>query len=125
MDGERDPNNLLLLFRILPQFLRNFPLGHLAEETFDVIACYFPIDFHEVKLNFFYKFTNNYYLNYTFQTGESKITRDELASNLARCLTCIKDFADFCIPLALQKLEANLKIAKLDSLYLLVNRAKY
>lgn len=53
MDGERDPNNLLLLFRILPQFLRNFPLGHLAEETFDVIACYFPIDFHEVKLNLF------------------------------------------------------------------------
>lgn len=49
IDGERDPNNLLLLFRILPQFLRNFPLGHLAEETFDVIACYFPIDFHEVK----------------------------------------------------------------------------
>lgn len=58
MDGERDPNNLLLLFRILPQFLRNFPLGHLTEETFDVIACYFPIDFHEVKLNFFYKSTN-------------------------------------------------------------------
>lgn len=50
MDGERDPKNLLLLFRILPQFLRNFPLGHLAEETFDVIACYFPIDFNEVNL---------------------------------------------------------------------------
>jgi len=48
MDGERDPNNLILLFRILPQFLSNFPLGHLAEETFDVIACYFPIDFYEV-----------------------------------------------------------------------------
>lgn len=50
MDGERDPNNLILLFRMLPQFLRNFPLGHLAEETFDVIACYFPIDFYEVKI---------------------------------------------------------------------------
>lgn len=56
VDGERDPNNLILLFRILPQFLKNFPLGHLAEETFDVIACYFPIDFHEVKL----KFNTNY-----------------------------------------------------------------
>jgi len=53
MDGERDPNNLILLFRILPQFLRNFPLGHLAEETFDVIACYFPIDFYEVKIKIF------------------------------------------------------------------------
>lgn len=49
MDGERDPNNLILLFRILPQFLSNFPLSHLAEEAFDVIACYFPIDFYEVK----------------------------------------------------------------------------
>lgn len=49
MDGERDPNNLILLFRILPQFLRNFPLGLLVEETFDVIACYYPIDFCEVK----------------------------------------------------------------------------
>lgn len=49
MDGERDPNNLILLFRILPQFLKSFDLGHLAEETFDVIACYFPIDFNEVK----------------------------------------------------------------------------
>lgn len=48
MDGERDPNNLILLFRILPHFLKHFPLGHLAEETFDVIACYFPIDFYEV-----------------------------------------------------------------------------
>ncbi|KAL4121874.1 hypothetical protein QTP88_014296 [Uroleucon formosanum] len=99
MDGERDPNNLILLFRILPQFLRNFPLGHLAEETFDVIACYFPIDFYE--------------------TEESKITRDELAINLSRCLTCVEEFADFCIPLALEKLEASLKVAKLDSLHLL------
>lgn len=99
MDGERDPNNLILLFRILPQFLRHYPLGHLAEETFDVIACYFPIDFYE--------------------TEESKITRDELATNLSRCLTCVEEFADFCIPLALQKLEASLKVAKLDSLHLL------
>lgn len=56
MDGERDPSNLILIFRILPQFLRHFPLGHLAEEMFDVIACYFPIDFHEVKYKCNYYF---------------------------------------------------------------------
>ncbi|XP_050420718.1 MMS19 nucleotide excision repair protein homolog isoform X2 [Adelges cooleyi] len=99
MDGERDPTNLALLFRILPQFFCNYPLGHLAEEAFDVIACYFPIDFRE--------------------TDESKVNRNDLATNLARCLSCTEDFADFCIPLALQKLEASLKVAKLDSLYLL------
>lgn len=59
------------------------------------------------------------------QTEESKITRNELASSLARCLTCIEEFSNFCIPLALQKLESSLKIAKLDSLYLLVNKDMY
>lgn len=49
IDGERDPFNLNLLFKILPQFFRNYPLGHLAEEAFDVVACYFPIDFREVS----------------------------------------------------------------------------
>lgn len=44
-----------------------------------------------------------------------------MVSNLARCLTCVDEFADFCIPLAIQKLESSLEVAKLDSLYLLVN----
>lgn len=120
MDGERDPNNLILLFRILPQFLRNFPLSHLAEDTFDVIACYFPIDFYEVKLIFMHIIITNYNIRFILQTEESVITRDELALNLALSLTCVEEFADFCIALALQKLEASMKIAKLDSLYLLV-----
>lgn len=61
-------------------------------------------------------------VNIIFQTEDSKITRDQLASNLARCLTCVDDFADYCIPLGIQKLEASLEVAKLDSLYLLVNK---
>lgn len=45
MDSERDPRNLLLLFRWLPQFLNTVSLGHLNEEMFETIACYFPVDF--------------------------------------------------------------------------------
>lgn len=45
IDGERDPTNLLFLFRWLRKFLRHIPLRHLSEEMFDVIACYFPVDF--------------------------------------------------------------------------------
>lgn len=45
IDGERDPRNLLMIFNWLPQFLSTVKLGHLAEEMFDVIACYFPVDF--------------------------------------------------------------------------------
>lgn len=48
MDGERDPKNLMLLFDILPHFIKEFPLGHLTEEMFEVMACYFPVDFNPV-----------------------------------------------------------------------------
>lgn len=45
MDGERDPRNLLYLFNWLPKFLKSFSFGHLTEEMFEVMACYFPVDF--------------------------------------------------------------------------------
>ena len=45
IDGERDPRNLMFLFSILPEFLRVVTLGHLSEEMFEVMACYFPVDF--------------------------------------------------------------------------------
>lgn len=45
MDSERDPRNLLLLFNWIPQFVQSIKLRHLTEEMFDVIACYFPVDF--------------------------------------------------------------------------------
>jgi hypothetical protein len=50
VDGERDPRNLLQLFGMLPQFIRMFPLGHLTEEMFDVVSCYFPVDFYSVSI---------------------------------------------------------------------------
>lgn len=49
MDGECEPRNLMLLFNVLPSFIKEFPLGHLTEEMFEVIACYFPIDFNAVR----------------------------------------------------------------------------
>lgn len=48
IDGERDPNNLMLLFSVLPCIIKEFPLGHLTEEMFAVVACYFPVDFNSV-----------------------------------------------------------------------------
>ncbi|KAJ6635123.1 MMS19 nucleotide excision repair protein, partial [Pseudolycoriella hygida] len=46
IDGERDPRILLQIFEFLPMFFRKYPLRHLAEEFFEVCACYFPVDFH-------------------------------------------------------------------------------
>ncbi|XP_031843171.2 MMS19 nucleotide excision repair protein isoform X1 [Nomia melanderi] len=101
IDGERDPRNLMLLFSILPQFIQEFSLGHLTEEMFEVIACYFPVDFNPSG------------------SEEVGITRDDLAEKLAPCLCAIPQFAEFCIPLITDKLFSNLKVAKLDSMNLL------
>lgn len=48
------------------------------------------------------------------------VTREDLAGSLGSCLTAIPEFAEFCIPLILEKLGSNLRVAKLDSLKLLV-----
>ncbi|CAH1154680.1 unnamed protein product [Phaedon cochleariae] len=101
IDGERDPRNLLFLFKWLKTFLGLVSLGHLAEDFFEVLACYFPVDFRAPP-------------------SEKGITRDVLADALLPCLTAVPDFGEFCIPLALEKLDSSLKIAKLDSLKLLI-----
>lgn len=102
MDGERDPRLLLFLYDLLPVFLQKFPLGHLTDDMFEVISCYFPIDF------------------YPSPTDSAPITRDLLAEKLSDCLCANEGFADDCINLLIEKLDSQLSIAKLDSLYLLV-----
>ncbi|KAJ3643831.1 hypothetical protein Zmor_026518 [Zophobas morio] len=101
VDGERNPKNLVLLFNWFPKLLKTVNLGHLTEEAFEVLACYFPVDFKAPAQD------------------SNAITRDQLANSLAPCLTAIPQFAEFCFPLALEKLESSLEIAKIDALHLL------
>ncbi|XP_015188175.1 PREDICTED: MMS19 nucleotide excision repair protein homolog [Polistes dominula] len=105
IDGERDPRNLMLLFNVLPNFIKEFQLGHLTEEMFDVISCYFPIDFNPINADMV------------------SITREDLAELLAPCLYATPEFAEFCLPLVMEKLSSDLKVAKLDSLNLLCKSA--
>ena len=49
------------------------------------------------------------------------ITRDDLADALLPCLIASPDFTEFCIPLLLEKLDSQLRVAKLDSLRVLVS----
>ena len=42
-----------------------------------------------------------------------------MAELLAPCLCAIPEFAEFCLPLLIEKLDSNLKVAKLDSLNVL------
>ncbi|XP_066598678.1 MMS19 nucleotide excision repair protein [Prorops nasuta] len=101
IDGERDPRNLMLLFNILPYFMKQFSLGHLEEEMFEIISCYFPVDFNPSG------------------PENSSITRNDLAEALEPCLCAIPAFAKYCLPLIMEKLSSNLKVAKSDSLKLL------
>ncbi|XP_033219527.1 MMS19 nucleotide excision repair protein homolog isoform X2 [Belonocnema kinseyi] len=101
IDGESDPRNLLMLFRMIPNFVKAFSLGHLTEEMFEVIACYFPVHYNTPK------------------TEGCGITREDLAEALAPCLCAIPEFAEFCLPLLVEKIGSNFKVAKLDSLNVL------
>lgn len=103
MDGERDPRNLVFLFAFLNDFLKNVPLGHLVDEMFDVMSCYFPIDFHPSK------------------DDPAAVTRDELANALCPCLCAVPQFGESCIILLTEKLDSNLRLAKIDSMKLLVS----
>lgn len=104
IDGERDPRNLDIIFSFMPEFISQYPLLHLAEEMFEIFACYFPIDFNPSK------------------EDPEAITRDALAEKLTHCLVASEQFAEWTVSLAVEKLDSELVVAKLDSIELLVSK---
>ncbi|XP_041671102.1 MMS19 nucleotide excision repair protein homolog isoform X2 [Cheilinus undulatus] len=99
MDGERDPRNLLLAFQIANSIIqRGYDLGKFAEELFEVTSCYFPIDFTPPP------------------NDPHGITREELIQTLRGVLTGTPKFAEFLLPLIIEKLDSDVQSAKLDSL---------
>ncbi|XP_051928089.1 MMS19 nucleotide excision repair protein homolog isoform X1 [Hippocampus zosterae] len=99
MDGERDPRNLLLAFQIAKRIIhRGYSLGKFAEELFEVTSCYFPIDFTPPP------------------NDPHGITREELIQELREVLTGTPKFAEFLLPLIVEKLDSDVQSAKLDSL---------
>uniref|UniRef100_A0A8D0AVI6 MMS19 nucleotide excision repair protein n=1 Tax=Sander lucioperca TaxID=283035 RepID=A0A8D0AVI6_SANLU len=99
MDGERDPRNLLLAFQIAKNIvLRGYDLGKFAEELFEVTSCYFPIDFSPPP------------------SDPHGITKEELIQMLRDVLTGTPRFAEFLLPLIIEKLDSDVPSSKLDSL---------
>ncbi|XP_072230115.1 MMS19 nucleotide excision repair protein homolog isoform X2 [Leuresthes tenuis] len=99
MDGERDPRNLLLAFQIAKNIiLRGYDLGKFTEELFEVTSCYFPIDFTPPP------------------NDPHGITKEELIQELRAVLTGTPKFAEFLLPLIIEKLDSDVQSAKLDSL---------
>uniref|UniRef100_A0AAX7U4Z5 MMS19 nucleotide excision repair protein n=1 Tax=Astatotilapia calliptera TaxID=8154 RepID=A0AAX7U4Z5_ASTCA len=106
MDGERDPRNLLLAFQIAKNLIhRGYELGKFTEELFEVTSCYFPIDFSPPP------------------NDPHGITREELVQALRAVLTGTPNFAEFLLPLLIEKLDSDVQSAKLDSLQTLVRNS--
>ncbi|XP_056005007.1 MMS19 nucleotide excision repair protein homolog [Ostrea edulis] len=101
MDTEKDPRNLLLAFHCARTIILNFSLGPFVEEMFEVISCYFPIDFTPPP------------------NEDHGITRQDLIHGLRGCLSSHPEFGPQCIPLLLDKLQSDIQSAILDSLHTL------
>ena len=54
MDGERDPRGLVTVFLLHAKIAATVPSGPITEDFFEVVACYFPIDFSPVSLSGIY-----------------------------------------------------------------------
>lgn len=98
MDGEKDPRNLLICFDCIQLMCLRLNLGPFVEETFEVFACYFPIDFSPPKNE-----------NFT-------ITKEMLISSLRNCFSSKKEFSKFSIPLLLEKLHSSVEESHVDAM---------
>ena len=100
VDGERDPRNLLLCFENSYTVLTNLDFTLFIEDFFEVLSCYFPVEFSPPKDNPF------------------GITRQDLVDKLHRCLSCTPLFGPYSIALYVEKLSSDMAEAKLDALSL-------
>ncbi|XP_060624210.2 MMS19 nucleotide excision repair protein homolog isoform X3 [Anolis sagrei] len=99
MDGEKDPRNLLIAFQIVRDIIvKGYALGPFAEELFEVTSCYFPIDFNPPP------------------NDPHGIQRGDLIVSLRAVLTATPVFAEFLLPLLIEKMDSDVQSAKLDSL---------
>lgn len=51
--GERDPRCLMKVFSIFCNVMRKMDLGPFMEDMFELIACYYPIEYQPVSHLFY------------------------------------------------------------------------
>ncbi|KAG1471140.1 hypothetical protein G6F56_002297 [Rhizopus delemar] len=98
LDGEKDPRNLMLAFKIVKNIVDQFDISTHVEDLFEVTFCYFPITFKPPP------------------DDPYGITADDLKVSLRRCLASTPHFAKFAVPLILEKLSSTSGSAKKDSM---------
>ncbi|CAF0729307.1 unnamed protein product [Adineta ricciae] len=106
MDGERDPRNLVLCFQCLQYMTKYLDIEPYKEELFEVVACYFPMEYKP-------KTASN--------ETEETITHEQLALALRNVLTSSGKFAQYCIPMLIEKLESDIPSARLAAMDVFIN----
>lgn len=94
MDGEKDPRNLLIAFKIFRLMTRVLDISKYIEDLFELLWCYFPITFKPPP--------NDPYA----------ITSEELKQHLRECIAATPYFAKFAMPSLQEKLENTSDIVK-------------
>ncbi|XP_076907312.1 MMS19 nucleotide excision repair protein homolog [Bidens hawaiensis] len=102
IDGEKDPQCLLLTFHLVERLAQMYPessssLASYAEDLFNILGSYFPIHFTHPK-------------------GEDEVKREELSRALMLAFASTPLFEPFAIPLLLEKLSSSLPSSKIESL---------
>ncbi|KAI8825244.1 Dos2-interacting transcription regulator of RNA-Pol-II-domain-containing protein [Fimicolochytrium jonesii] len=98
MDGEKDPRNLLLAFRIVRTMVETLDYAKFTEDLFSVVFCYFPITFRPPPDDVY------------------GITADDLKLALRNCISATPLFAQYAMPLLLEKLASASGSAKRDAM---------
>lgn len=92
VEGEKDPRNLIVVFKLSRVILTEFELADQVQNFFDITFCYFPITFRPLPSG-----------NPVAYAG---ITTEELIQGLIDCLASTPHFAIFVLPLLLDKFQA-------------------
>ncbi|KNC99444.1 uncharacterized protein SPPG_05684 [Spizellomyces punctatus DAOM BR117] len=98
MDGEKDPRNLLMAFRIAKVLIESFDCTKFAEDLFGVVFCYFPITFRPPPDDIY------------------GITADDLKVALRDCISATRLFSTYAMPLLIEKLASISGNAKRDAM---------
>lgn len=101
MDGEKDPRNLMMAFKLVQMLATRFPLHSVAEELYEVYSCYFPVTFRPPPNDLI------------------QITPDDLKSGLKACFSASALFAPYALPLLMEKLSSTAPAAKHDAMNVL------
>ncbi|VDO03063.1 unnamed protein product [Rodentolepis nana] len=104
VENEKDPECLMAVFSMHSIVLKHFNLAHLAEEHFDVMAAYFPVDYNPPA------------------GSKLGITRAQLADRLRAALFASRQTdGAFLLSLLLEKAASHRPEARADALALLAD----